>query len=162
MKKITSLTEFASSPVHELGRTFLSTCPAFNSGKKNRRLPNSIWNRIKLSAIEDLKVIKNTISGESDQYRFWCLYVVIYGRHCFHIDSKFWCDQQEHACKENFNLTLRSRQGEKGSRSERKSRITLAEDNGKYTTISLKANRGSTGVAEFWPKKLGVIWKGRK
>ena len=36
-----------------------------------------------------------------------------------------------------------------------KSRITVAEDNGKYATVGLKARRGSTGVSEFWPEKLG-------
>ena len=35
-----------------------------------------------------------------------------------------------------------------------KSRITVAEDDGKYATVGLKPNRGSTGVTDFWPKKL--------
>ena len=36
-----------------------------------------------------------------------------------------------------------------------KSRITVAEDDGQYTTVGLRANRGSTGVSECWPKNLG-------
>jgi hypothetical protein len=34
----------------------------------------------------------------------------------------------------------------------RKKRIAVAEDNGKYTTVGLKANRGSKGIRESWPK----------
>jgi hypothetical protein len=30
----------------------------------------------------------------------------------------------------------------------------VAEDNGKYTTVGLTPNRSSTGITEFWPKKL--------
>jgi hypothetical protein len=33
-------------------------------------------------------------------------------------------------------------------------RIPVAEDDGKYTTVGLKPNRGSTGVTESWPKRL--------
>jgi hypothetical protein len=38
-----------------------------------------------------------------------------------------------------------------------KTRITVAEDNGKYTTVGLRANRGSTGIAESWPKTLSTF-----
>jgi hypothetical protein len=40
------------------------------------------------------------------------------------------------------------------SKLQRKTGITVAKDNGKYTTVSLKPNRGSTSITEFWPKKL--------
>jgi hypothetical protein len=33
-------------------------------------------------------------------------------------------------------------------------RIPVAEDDGKYTTVGLKPNRGSTGIIESWPKRL--------
>ncbi len=33
-------------------------------------------------------------------------------------------------------------------------RITVAEDNGKYATVGSKPNRGSVGVSEIWPEKL--------
>jgi hypothetical protein len=35
-----------------------------------------------------------------------------------------------------------------------KTRIPIAEDDGKYTTVGLKPNRGCKGVTECWPKKL--------
>jgi hypothetical protein len=35
-----------------------------------------------------------------------------------------------------------------------KKRIAVTEDDGKYTTVSLKPNRGSSGIRESWPKKL--------
>jgi hypothetical protein len=37
-----------------------------------------------------------------------------------------------------------------------KTRITVADDNGKYATVGLKPNRGSAGVSEIWPKKLSI------
>jgi hypothetical protein len=33
-----------------------------------------------------------------------------------------------------------------------KKRIAVAEDDGKYTTVGLKANRASKGIRESWPK----------
>jgi hypothetical protein len=33
-------------------------------------------------------------------------------------------------------------------------RVPVAEDNGKYTTVGLKPNRGSPGIIESWPKTL--------
>jgi hypothetical protein len=33
-------------------------------------------------------------------------------------------------------------------------RVPVAEDDGKYTTVGLKPNRGSTGITESWPKRL--------
>jgi hypothetical protein len=38
-----------------------------------------------------------------------------------------------------------------------KTRITVAENDGKYATVGLKPNRGCTGVAEIWPKMLNTI-----
>ena len=43
--------------------------------------------------------------------------------------------------------------GKSSSEVRGKTRITVAEDNGKYTTVGLKPNRGSTGITECWPKK---------
>jgi hypothetical protein len=38
-------------------------------------------------------------------------------------------------------------------------RVPVAEDDGKYTTIGLKPNRGCTGIRESWPNKLGRVDK---
>jgi hypothetical protein len=35
-----------------------------------------------------------------------------------------------------------------------KERIAVTEDDGKYTTVGLKANRGSNDIQESWPKTL--------
>jgi hypothetical protein len=35
-----------------------------------------------------------------------------------------------------------------------KKRIAIAEDDGKYTTVGLKPNRGTVGISESWPKTL--------
>jgi hypothetical protein len=40
-----------------------------------------------------------------------------------------------------------------------KRRIPVAEDDGKYTTVGLKPNRGSTGISESWPNKLRKVDK---
>jgi hypothetical protein len=42
-----------------------------------------------------------------------------------------------------------------------KTRIPVAEGDGKYTTVGLKPHRGSTGITESWPNKLGEIDKNR-
>jgi hypothetical protein len=40
-------------------------------------------------------------------------------------------------------------------------RIAVAEDDGKYTTVGLKPNRGSTGILESWPTNFSRIDKER-
>jgi hypothetical protein len=40
-------------------------------------------------------------------------------------------------------------------------RIPVAEDDGKYTTVGLRPNRGSTGITESWPKTLDEWSKSR-
>jgi hypothetical protein len=61
-RKINSLKQVSSSPVHSLDKVFLSSRPVFYSGTPNRILPNPIPNGRMLSAMEDLQVI-NTVSG---------------------------------------------------------------------------------------------------
>jgi hypothetical protein len=40
-----------------------------------------------------------------------------------------------------------------------KTRIPVAEDNGRYSTVGLKPNRGWTGITESWPSKLSGLDK---
>jgi hypothetical protein len=40
-----------------------------------------------------------------------------------------------------------------------KTRVTVAEDDGKYITVGLKPNRGRKGISESWPKKLSNVDK---
>jgi hypothetical protein len=40
-----------------------------------------------------------------------------------------------------------------------KTRIPVAEDNGRYSTVGLKPNRGWTGITESWPSKLSGLNK---
>jgi hypothetical protein len=37
-----------------------------------------------------------------------------------------------------------------------KSRLTIAECDGKYTTVGLKPNRGGPGITDSWPQKLSI------
>lgn len=145
MKKIASLEKVSASDVHSLGRKFLSTRPVFYSGTPSRILPNPISNGIMLSAMEDLKVI-DTISGARMESETG--------------DSVFFLIPRLEAIHDMTNVnkimsSLYALEKGKGKPEIRgKTRITVAEDNGKYATVGLKANRATTGVSEIWPKTL--------
>jgi hypothetical protein len=145
-RKIAGLTEVVSSSVHALGRAFLSTRPVFYSGTKNRKLPNPIPNGIMLSAVEDLRVI-DTISGARMLSSTGDTVFILIPRHDAIKDNTF--------VKKTLMALHALDKGKRAAEVRGKSRITVAEDDGKYTTVGLKPRRGSTGVSEFWPKKLG-------
>ena len=145
-RKIACLTEVVSSSVHALGRAFLSTRPVFYSGTKNRMLPNPIPNGIMLSAVEDLRVI-DTISGARMLSSTGDTVFILIPRHDAIKDNTY--------VKRTLMALYALDKGKRVSEVRGKSRITVAEDNGKYATVGLKPRRGSTGVSEFWPEKLG-------
>jgi hypothetical protein len=145
-RKIACLTEVVSSSVHALGRAFLSTRPVFYSGTKNRTLPNPIPNGIMLSAVEDLRVI-DTISGARMLSSTGDTVFILIPRHDAIKDNTY--------VKRTLMALYALDKGKRVSEVRGKSRITVAEDNGKYATVGLKPRRGSTGVSEFWPEKLG-------
>jgi hypothetical protein len=56
--------------------------------------------------------------------------------------------------KETITSLYALERGKNSAEVRGKTRITVAEDDGRYTTVGLKPNRGSTGVSEIWPKNL--------
>jgi hypothetical protein len=148
MKKIDSLKEVLSSPVHSLDKIFLSTRPVFYSGTPNRILPNPIPNGIMLSAMEDLQVI-NTISGAQMESASGDTVFILIPRH----DS---IHKMTHVKKTLTSLYALDK-GKSSAEVLGKTRIPVAEDDGKYTTVGLKPNRGRTGITESWPKKLSRV-----
>lgn len=148
MKKIASLEKVSSSEVHSLGRQFLSTRPIFYSGTRSRSLPNPVLNGIMLSAIEDLKVI-DTIQGARMLSKTGDMVFILIPR----LDA---IHKMTNVSK--IIASLHALEKGKGKAEIRgKTRITVAEDDGKYATVGLKANRGTTGVSEIWPKTLSDV-----
>ena len=145
MKKIGSLKEVSPSPLHSQQRTFLSTRPVFYSGTRSRILPNPIPNGIMLSAMEDLRVIDTTSGARMESATGDTVFILI-PRH----DA---INKMTHVKTTVASLHALDK-GKTSAEVRGKTRITVAEDNGKYTTVGLKPNRGSTGITEFWPKKL--------
>ncbi len=148
-KKIESLLKIASSSVHAHGRTFLSTRPVFYSGTAQRHLPSaSSSNGIVLSALKDLKVIDTIFGARLESETGDIVFILIPRQDAI--------SQMTHVKKTIASLYAL----EKGKRTPElrgKTRITVAEDNGKYATVGLKPNRGCTGVSEIWPKMLSTI-----
>jgi hypothetical protein len=145
-KKIDSLQEVLPSPAHSLDKIFLSSRPVFYSGTPKRILPNPIPNGHMLSVIEDLQVI-NSVSGARLESASGDTVFILIPRH----DS---IQSMTHVKKTLTSLDALDK-GKRCAEIRGKARIPVAEDDGKYTTVGLKPNRGSTGITEFWPKKLG-------
>lgn len=152
MKKVHSLNAVSSSPIHSLKKDFLSTRPVFYSGTSNRILPNAIPNGIMLSAMEDLQVV-NTVSGARMESASGDTVFILIPRR----DS---IQKMTHVKKTIASLYALDK-GKSSSEVRGKTRITVAEDDGKYATVGLKPNRGSTGITECWPKKLSKLDRDR-
>jgi hypothetical protein len=142
--KIDELEEVFPSTAHSLDITFLESNKVFFSGTSMRVLPNNHPpSDIILSAKEDLKVI-DTIEGARMK--------------SLSGDSVFFLIPRKDAiAKATYvNNTLSSLhaldQANAKTEVRGKKRIAVAEDDGKYTTVGLKANRASTGIRESWPK----------
>ena len=147
LKQIASLQEVLPSAVHAMGRSFLSTQPVFYSGTPRRHLPNPIDNGIMLSAIEDLKVIDTIFGARMKSASGDTVFTLIPRHDAIH--------KMTHVKKTVASLYALDA-AKCAAEVRGKTRITVAEDDGKYATVGLKANRGSTGVSEIWPQKLSV------
>jgi hypothetical protein len=151
-KKIASLEQVSSSPVHSLGKPFLNTQPVFYSGTGNRMLPNPITNGIMLSAVKDLKVV-NTVFGARLESASGDTVFTLIPRHA---------SIQDMTRVQDILTSLHALDKGKGAPEVRgKTRIAVAEDDGKYTTVGLKPNQSSTGITESWPKKLSQVDRDR-
>jgi hypothetical protein len=145
-RKIYSLQEVMSSPKHSLDKVFLSSRPVFYSGTTSRIHPNGIFNGRMLSAIEDLQLV-NTVLGAYMKTETGDTVFIL-------IPRQETIEKMTHVQK-----TLRALDALDKANNEAenrgKKRIPVAEGGGKYTTVGLKPNRGSTGITESWPHKLG-------
>ena len=146
-KKIASLQEVLPSSVHAMGASFLSTRPVFYSGTPRRSLPNPIDNGIMLSAIEDLKVIDTIFGVRLESASGDTVFTLIPRHDAIH--------KMTHVKKTVASLYALD-DAKRAAEVRGKTRITVAEDDGKYATVGLKANRGSTGVSEIWPQKFTI------
>ena len=95
-----------------------------------------------LSAIKDLQVI-DTVSGARMETASGDTVFLLIPRH----DS---IHKMTHVKKTLTSLYALDK-GKSYAEIRGKTRIPVAEDNGKYTTVGLKPNRGWTGITESWP-----------
>ena len=146
-KKIASLQEVLSCSKHVMGRSFLSTRPVFYSGTPRRSVPNAIDNGIMLSAMEDLKVIDTIFGARMESAAGDTVFTLIPRHDAIH--------KMTHVRKTVASLYALD-DAKRAAEVRGKTRITIAEDDGKYATVGLKPNRGSAGVSEIWPKKLSI------
>ena len=149
-KKIDGLKKVSSSPAHSLDKIFLTSRPVFYSGTPNRILQNTIPKGHVLSAIKDLQVI-NTVSGARMESASGDTVFILIPRH----DS---IHKMTHVKKTLTSLYALDK-GKSYAEIRGKTRIPVAEDDGKYTTVGLKPNRGCKGITESWPNKLSGVDK---
>ena len=107
--------------------------------------PNPIPNGIMLSAVNDLCVI-DTINGARMESASGDTVFTLIPRH----DA---IHNMTHVRKTLASLYALDR-AKRAAEVRGKTRITVAEDGGKYVTVGLKPNRMVPGITEFWPKSL--------
>jgi hypothetical protein len=141
-KKLQALQQVLPSSKQSMNKTFLTSLPVFFSGTSARTIANAPLNSRIFSTMADLKVI-DTLNGAQMKLENDTVFVLIPRRDAI--------AKTTHA-----NSTLRSlfalEQAKQSAEKRGKVRVPVAEDNGKYTTVGLKPNRGQTGVRESWPK----------
>jgi hypothetical protein len=151
--KIEEMTLVRASPVHCICPFVLkSETQIFFSGTREKILKNlkqSLKVRV-LSAIEDLRVV-DTVTGARLESESGDTVFTLIPRQCA-------IEKLTHVQK-----TLRSLHALENSITKAemrgKTRVTVAEDDGKYVTVGLKPNRGRKGISESWPKKLSDVDK---
>jgi hypothetical protein len=129
-----------------------SGTPIFFTGTREKGMKNLKEHRNAhvLSAIENLKVI-DTVLGARLESEVG--------------DTVFTLIPREYAIEKltHVNKSLRSLYALDDSQTKAevrgKTRVTVAEDDGKYITVGLKPNRGKKGISESWPKKLSDVDK---
>lgn len=148
--KLNDLRNVIPSPTHSLPRDSLKSKPVFFSGTSERIVPNPPPNSVVLSAIEDLTVV-DTVDGAR---------MVLDNE-----DVVFILVPRNDSIREmtRVNETLRALHAVDAAKTHAeirgKTRIPVAENHGKYTTVGLKPDRGHTGIIESWPNKLNNVDK---
>ena len=151
--KIGELTLVKASPVHCICPLVLKgETQIFFRGTREKVLKNLNQHQKArvLSAIEDLRVL-DTVTGARLESKSG--------------DNVFTLIPRQYAIEKltHVQKTLRSLHALENSKTKAevrgKRRVTVAEDDGKYITVGLKANRGEKGISESWPKKLSNVDK---
>jgi hypothetical protein len=147
-KKIERLTVILPSPVHSLSKAMLlSSRPIFysgtvdNTGLCGNRIPNSVT----LSVMEHLQVVDTRAGARLNSSG---------GDNVFTLIPREYAIAKMCHVKETL-MALYALENTKSRAEVRgKKRIPVPEDDGKYTTVGLKPNRGSSGISDSWPKRL--------
>lgn len=150
-KKIGKLTLVKASPVHCICPLLLkSGTPIFFSGTRDKVIENLKLHRKAhvLSAVENLKVVDTVLGARLESEGGDTVFTLI--------PRQYAIEKLTHV-----HETLRSLYALDGSQTKAevrgKTRVTVAEDDGKYITVGLKPNRGRKGISESWPKKLSNV-----
>jgi hypothetical protein len=149
-KRLDSLMQVSSSHEHSLGKALLqNSCkPLFYSGaemENSTRLRKRIGDAHMLFAINDLKVI-DTMSGAR--------LTLPSGDNVFTLIPRPYVVEKLTRVNQTIEALHALEDAESKAEVRGIKRVPVAEDNGKYTTVGLKPNRGSTGIIESWPKRL--------
>ena len=158
-RKLECLMELTPSPKHALSKAYLAnSSPIFYSGTPvtdKQFIPTAHSIARTLYAIENLKIVDTC---------FGCILKSRSGDTVFTLLPRQRAIEKLTFVKETMK-SLYALEATKGKAEVRgKSRIPVAECNGKYTTVGLKPNRGSKGITDSWPKQLSTldrerIWK---
>jgi hypothetical protein len=142
--------QVSSSPEHSLGKALLqNSCkPLFYSGadiEKSTRVRERIGDAHMLFAINDLKVI-DTMSGAR--------LMLPSGDNVFTLIPRPYVVEKLTRVNQTIEALYALEDAESKAEVRGIKRVPVAEDNGKYTTVGIKPNRGSPGIIESWPKTL--------
>ncbi|KAI2506781.1 hypothetical protein MHU86_7676 [Fragilaria crotonensis] len=143
-----SLMQVSPSHEHSLGKALLqNSCkPLFFSGadmENSTRLRKCIGDAHMLFAINDLKVI-DTMSGAR--------LILPSGDNVFTLIPRPYVVEKLTRVNQTIEALHALEDAESKAEVRGIKRVPVAEDNGKYTTVGLKPNRGSTGIIESWRK----------
>ena len=142
--KIQRLTIISPSPVHSLSKSI----PIFYSGTVDntdmcrQRIPNSIT----LSVMEHLQVVDTPSGARLNSPSGDVVFTLI--------PREYAIEKLAHVKETLMTLYALLENTQTRAEVRGKKRIPVPEDDGKYTTVGLKPNRGSSGRADSWPKKL--------
>ena len=146
--KIQMLTVISPSSVYSLSKSMLlSSRPIFYSGTVDntdmccQQIPNSIT----LSVMEHLQVVDTPSGARLNSSSGDVVFTLI--------PREYAIEKLCHV-KETLMALYALENSQTRAEVRGKKRIPVPEDDGKYTTVGLKPNRGSSGITDLWPKKL--------
>ena len=150
-KKLEALTTVSPSAEHLLCKSFfLDGRPIFFSGTpvtNTTILPHQFRNGHTLCATQHLKVVDTTVGARLKLDNGDTVFTLIPRLKAIQNLKQPSLTVQALYALENAQTKAEIRG---------KTRITVPEDDGKYTTVGLKPNRGGPGISESWPKRLSA------